>query len=215
MTPPTPSGPPDPTGLPTGLPAAPPLELLLYGLQSPINIGMILRTAEVYRIPVAVVDCHGVFDDPEKLATIGDFACGALQRRPPWRLADAAAVARLRAGRRLIASTLGPGARPLGELVLGPGDLVALGNEYDGLPEELAAAADARLHVPAPDGWLPKPPSRRPTDPTRTAPVARDGRPSLNVAVTAGILCHAAYAAGLRTRPGHSVHSARPAAGGP
>jgi len=182
------------------------LEFLLYGLQSPVNVGMILRSAEAYRFQVSILDLHGVLGDPAKLSTLQDFACGAMSRRVLQRLEDPAAVARLRRGRRLVATSIGPNALPLSSFRFLPGDLIALGNEYDGLPDDVAASADALLHVPTPPAWLPKERSHSPIDPTRTAPVARDGTPSLNVAMTAGIVCYAAYAAWLaRNGPDRSA----------
>lgn len=183
------------------------LELLLYELQSPINIGMILRIAEVYRFKTSILDPRGVLDDPAKLGTTEDFACGAMSRRALPRLEDAAALARLRSGRRLIATSIGRNALSLSNFRFAAGDLIVLGNEYDGLPDEVVASADALLHVPTPPAWLPKERSHSPIDPARTAPVSRDGQPSLNVSMTAGILCYAAYADWL-TRQGSKTVSA-------
>ncbi len=170
------------------------LELLLYGLQSPVNIGMALRIAESFCFKASILDLDGVLEDPEKLATAGDFACGAMSRQACRRLGGARALADLRRGRRFIATSIGRNATPLTEFHFLTGDLIALGNEYDGLPDEVVAGADALLHVPTPEVWLPKEKAHSPIDPQRTAPVARDGEPSLNVAVTAGIVCYAAYA---------------------
>jgi tRNA G18 (ribose-2'-O)-methylase SpoU len=180
------------------------LEFLLYALQSPINIGMILRVAETYRFRVSIYDQFRVLDHPDKLQTIADFSCGALARRGFRCLADAAAVSRMLRGRRLIATSIVPTSCPLPHFSFRSGDLFALGNEYDGLPEAFLSRADAVLHIPMPAGFAPKPKARRPIDPNRVAPVARDGQPNLNVAMTAGILCYAAYVRmleGGRPRP--------------
>jgi tRNA G18 (ribose-2'-O)-methylase SpoU len=173
------------------------LEFLLYGVQSPVNIGMILRVAEVYQFKVSILDLHGVLKDRQKLDSLEDFACGAISRRGLHRLDDPAMVRRLRSGRRLIATSIGPDAVPLPQFPFAMGDLVVLGNEYDGLPDDILAGADARLHIPSPPAWLPKERSHSPIDPSRTAPVNRDGQPSLNVAMTAGVVCYAAYASWL------------------
>ena len=177
------------------------LELLLYGLQSPVNIGLTLRIAETFFFQVSILDLCGVLEDAGKLATVGDFSCGAMSRRSWRRLGGTAALADLRSGRRFIATSIGKNATPLTEFQFFPGDLIALGNEYDGLPDDVTANADAQLRVPTPAIWLPKEKSHSPIDPRRTAGVARDGEPSLNVAVTAGIVCYAAYAQWL-TRHG-------------
>jgi tRNA G18 (ribose-2'-O)-methylase SpoU len=179
----------DPAGSCAGLG----LELVLFGLQSPVNIGIILRVAEVFQFKVSILDPYRVLDDPHKLSTIQDFACGAMSRRGVERVDDLSALERLRCGRRFIATSIGRNAQALSNFHFLPGDLVALGNEYDGLPDEVIASADSLLHIPTPAVWIPKEKSHSPIDPDRTAPVARDGQPSLNVAVTAGILCYAAY----------------------
>jgi tRNA G18 (ribose-2'-O)-methylase SpoU len=172
-------------------------EFLLYGLQSPINIGIILRVAETYQFRVSILDLHSVLDNPEKLKTLTDFACGSMSRRNVRRLDDPSALGELRKGRRLVATDIGPRAVPLTNYHFLPGDLFALGNEYDGLPEEVVASADAVLHIPMPAAVLPTERSYSPIDPTRSAPVNRNGQPNLNVAMTAGILCYTAYAAWL------------------
>jgi len=173
------------------------LGLLLYGLQSPINIGMILRVAETYRFAVSIYDQFQVLDDPQRRGTIADFACGAVARQGFEPLADEAAIVAALHGRRLIATSIAAGGDVLPYFDFRRGDVFALGNEYDGLPDALLARADAVLHIPMPAGWAPKPKAERPIDPARTAAVANDGQPNLNVAMTAGILCYAAYVSGL------------------
>ena len=176
------------------------LDLLLYALQSPINLGMILRVAETYRVRVAIYDRHHVLDDPDKLATMEDFSCGAAARWGFRRIDDAVTLKSLRQGRRLIATSIEADSRALPNHRFRRADLIVLGNEYDGLPDDVVAGADIRLRLPMPAVWAPKPPSRNPIDPRRTAPVARDGKPNLNVAVTAGIICYSAHASLLANR---------------
>jgi tRNA G18 (ribose-2'-O)-methylase SpoU len=168
------------------------LELMLFAIQSPTNIGMIMRIAEVYCFTVSVFDPHHVLDDREKIKTIEDFSCGSLKRRGYLRLADEDAVARRCVGRRLIATSIFPGACNIKSVHFQAKDIVVLGNEYDGLPDYLAAKADLKLHIPVPQTKLPKPVSWYPIDPTRNS-VSHDGTPNLNVAISAGIICHAAY----------------------
>jgi tRNA G18 (ribose-2'-O)-methylase SpoU len=187
------------------------LEFLLYGLQSPINIGMILRVAETYQVRVAIYDRHRVLDDPDKFSTIRDFSCGAAARRSFRRIGDDAALARMLAGRRLVSTSIDAKSCALPRHQFGRGDVVALGNEYDGLPDDIIARADTVLHIPMPFGWAPKPMATRPIDPARAAPVARDGQPSLNVAMTAGIICYAAFAS--RLAGDDTAASARASAG--
>ena len=56
------------------------LTLLLFEIQSPINIGMILRVAETYRVRVAIYGSDQILADKQKMQTVSDFSCGALQR---------------------------------------------------------------------------------------------------------------------------------------
>lgn len=171
----------------------PSLRLLLWQLQSPINVGMILRLAETFRAPVHAYDPAGVLTDGARRDTVSDFACGALERNPPKAVAGIGALGGLRSGRRLIATTIEPGAVPLTGFTWRAGDLVAIGNEYDGLPAELTAHADVRLWIPLPDGYVPKPRAHAPIDPLRAESVARDGTPNLNAAMATAIIVYDAY----------------------
>lgn len=165
--------------------------LLLVDLASPINIGMILRVAESFACPVAIAGSARVLDDPEKMRVVHDFACGALARRGFRHLPLAEIPAFARTG-RFLATTIVPGGLILDEYRSEPSDIVALGNEYDGLPAEVASRADIPLRIPMPDIPVPKPPSFSPIEPGRQT-VARDGTPNLNVAMAAGIIAFHAY----------------------
>ncbi len=178
----------------------PGIRLLLWDLQSPINLGMLLRVAETYRVPVGVLGA-GRSHPP----ATSDFACGALERVGFAPLADAAAAHAWRGNGRLIATSIERGAANLPDFRFAPGDVVALGNEYDGLPETVARAAHCRIVIPMADVWTPKPRSRSPIDPERVAPVARDGEPNLNVAMAGAIVCYAAYVQAMTAWSGRSV----------
>jgi tRNA G18 (ribose-2'-O)-methylase SpoU len=145
--------------------------LLLYDLRSPINIGMILRLAETFQLQVSIFDPALVLRDEARLNTISDFACGALQRRPPRMLVGSVQLRKLRRGVRLVATTIEGKASALPEFAWRHTDILVLGNEYDGLPADLVASAEARLHIPMPDRYVPKPKSLALIDPTRVAPV--------------------------------------------
>jgi tRNA G18 (ribose-2'-O)-methylase SpoU len=168
--------------------AGPGIKLLLWNLQSAINFGMLLRVAETYRVPI------GVFGDNLAASTTArDFACGAIERVGFERLPDATAALAWRGHGRLIATSIEHGAEPLSHFQFEPGDVVVLGNEYDGLPPTVEKHANRRLLIPMADVWTPKPHSVNPIDAARTAPVARDGTPNLNVAIAGAIVCYAAY----------------------
>jgi tRNA(Leu) C34 or U34 (ribose-2'-O)-methylase TrmL len=169
------------------------LEFLLYGLQSPINIGMILRVAETYRFRVSIYDRYGVLENAEKFHTVKDFSCGAVDRQGFRLIRDDALLGKMLEGRRLLATAIECSTAALPDHRFQNGDLFALGNENDGLPDELIGRAETVLHIPMPAIFTPKPASRHPIDPARTTPVARDGQPNLNVAISAGIICYSAY----------------------
>ncbi|WP_029032441.1 TrmH family RNA methyltransferase [Salinarimonas rosea] len=177
------------------------IRILLVGVRSPINTGMILRVAETYEANVALCGADDVLDDPVRMQTIRDFSCGALERRGFTRLSGLEAARAWIGEGRLVATTIAPDAVALPAFRFRPGDVIAFGSEYDGLDPAFAAAADAALTIPMPDVFTPKPPTANPIDPGRTAPPSNDGRPNLNVAMSVGITCYAAYCAGV-TREG-------------
>ena len=168
---------------------------LLHSLQSPINVGMILRSAEVYEQAVMILDTHKLMRGA-KLEIVADFACGALGRRPPiveTRLA--ACLDRVKG--RLIGTGFGPNATPLQHMSWKPGDCVIFGNEYDGLAIDDIQGLQSAVWVPTPDKYLPKPRSINPIDPGRTESVRNDGGTSLNVAATAAIIAYEMFQADI------------------
>ena len=166
--------------------------LLLVDLRSPINFGMCLRLAETFAINVLAYDPSKMTQVAEKRGTISDFACGALERKGFVLIDDLDAWVRPKSV-RLVASSIEASAAPLETFSFLQSDIIAVGNEYDGLAEHFVAGADAVVRISMADVWTPKPRAAQPIDPTRARSVARDGSPSLNVAISAGILCHAAY----------------------
>lgn len=169
------------------------MRLVLCGVQSPINIGMILRSAEIYRVPVLIHDAYGVFPDQGKARTISDFACGALQRFPPT-IVPTLGVADLEG--RLVRSDIDANAQNHLDFAWRPDDNLLIGNEYDGVPQELSEASEVSVTIPMPPGHFPKPASFVPIDAERATRIARQGAPSLNTAVAASAIVAAAYASG-------------------
>ncbi|WP_350083761.1 TrmH family RNA methyltransferase [Hoeflea sp.] len=167
------------------------MRLFLCGVQSPINIGMMLRSAEIYGAGVCIWDRYGVLNDPEKLRTISDFACGALQRSPPsvtndWKSA---------LGRgRCIATDIDPDCPAHVTFSWRRTDQILIGNEYDGIPLDILARATERVTIPMPAGHFPKPKSNSPIDPNRAGLPRASGKPSLNTAIAASVLLSTAYA---------------------
>jgi tRNA (cytidine/uridine-2'-O-)-methyltransferase len=169
------------------------IRLALWDIQSPINFGMLLRVAETYRIPVAASG-----PDMAQSMTVRDFACGALERVGFNTIDSVTGLKDWQDNNRLIATSIESGAQSLLDFRFVPGDVVVLGNEYDGLPPDVESRADCRLIIPMATVWTPKPRSVSPIDAARTTPVARDGTPNLNVAMAGAIICYAAHAQALR-----------------
>jgi tRNA G18 (ribose-2'-O)-methylase SpoU len=178
---------PDPNQIGSGI------RLVLWDIRSPINFGMLLRVAETYRVAVAA------FGPEHALSTTTpDFACGALERVGYTEIEDVSNLETWQSKGRLVATSIERGAESLSDFRFMPGDVIALGNEYDGLPPELERRADCKLRIPMADVWTPKPRSSSPIDATRIAPVARDGSPNLNVAMAGAIICYAAHTQALQ-----------------
>ena len=166
------------------------LMLALVGLRSAINVGMILRVAETYCTQVIIVGSADLLGAPDKMSTISDFSCGALQRKGYCTADSVAGIAANSKVKRLVAATIDRNAIPVDTFRFADGDAVLLGNEYDGLPQEVSASCHAFVRIPMADVWTPKPPSVNPIDPLRTTAVSNDGQPNLNVAIAAGIICY-------------------------
>ncbi|WP_084355041.1 TrmH family RNA methyltransferase [Primorskyibacter flagellatus] len=160
--------------------------LYLHALQSPINIGMILRSAEVFEAEVWIYDRYSVLCSDEARRTISDFACGAAERLNV-RMLDMELQLPVHE-HRIIATTIDSDAQPLSSFAWQADDIVCIGNEYDGISDTIAEKSDIALTIRLPNKHLPKPPSYSPIDPSRRTPPTNDGRPSLNTAVATSII---------------------------
>ena len=169
------------------------IEIVLWDFHSPVNIGLILRIAEAFDVSTSLADFRDLTSDPAKATVINDFSCGAFGRRPPGLLVKNVNLKDVYAKRRVVATTIDPHATALESFVFLPGDVILFGNEYDGLPDDIMKNSDALLHIRLPARHMPKVRSQSPIDASRLSTVAREGQPSLNVAVSVGIVCYRAY----------------------
>ncbi len=121
--------------------------LLLDGVQTPYNVGTILRTAAAYRVDhLWLVPPTESPDHPKT----GKTALGS-QRFLTWTDAtdvDQAADQVAAAGYRLIGLELAEGARPLHELALPADVCLAVGHEDRGLSKACLARCDAVGYLP-------------------------------------------------------------------
>jgi tRNA (cytidine/uridine-2'-O-)-methyltransferase len=120
------------------------MRLALYQPDIPQNTGAVLRLAACFRIPVDVIEpCGFPFDDKRLRRSAMDYggACD-LTRHSSW----TAFLAARPAGRLVLLSTAG--AVPYTDFAFASTDVLLLGRESRGVPEDVHAAADARVRVP-------------------------------------------------------------------
>jgi tRNA (cytidine/uridine-2'-O-)-methyltransferase len=127
------------------------MRLALYEPDIPQNTGALLRLAACLGVPVDIVEPCGFLMDDKRLRRAGlDYlALADVTRHSSWRTysqAFAEARAGGGSGRLLLATTRG--SIPYTEFMFAPGDTLMVGRESAGVPDEVAAAADARLRIP-------------------------------------------------------------------
>ena len=121
--------------------------LLVQGLADPQNLGSILRSARAFAVDLVLLDRRGA-DPLERRAIRAAMGHGFAQ---PLALAVdlPAALTLLKShGAAVLAATVSPRARPLGAVLCPDRRVLMVGNEGDGLPPELLAAADLELTIP-------------------------------------------------------------------
>jgi tRNA (cytidine/uridine-2'-O-)-methyltransferase len=137
------------------------MRLALYEPDIPQNTGAILRLAACLGVAVDIIEPCGFLLDDRRLRRAGmDYLDrAALTSHSSW----AEFRATQGSGRLILLTTRGT--RPYHRFAFAPSDTLLLGRETAGVPEEVHAAAAARLYIPL------RPPSR-----------------SLNLAVAAAIV---------------------------
>ena len=123
------------------------MRLALYQPDIPQNAGAIMRLAACFGVPVDIIEpCGFVLSDKLLRRAAMDYIdLVKLERHISW--ADFLEQRqRVSAGRLILLTTQ---AREVyTDFTFGPGDTLLLGRETAGAPEEVHAAADARLWVP-------------------------------------------------------------------
>ncbi|MGL5838732.1 MAG: tRNA (cytidine(34)-2'-O)-methyltransferase [Sphingorhabdus sp.] len=138
------------------------MKIALYQPDIAGNVGTILRLAACMGVPCAIIEpCGFPFSDKALRRAGMDYAIAAnVERIPDW---NAFAESAAQEGRRITLLT-NKGASSLYESRFEKGDILLMGSEGRGVPDDVHAAADLRIRIPM-------------------APQFR----SLNVAVAAGI----------------------------
>ena len=127
-----------------------PLSLILDNVQTPFNVGSIVRTAASFRVEhLYVVGSVPVTPDhvKSKKTSLGT------ERLVPWSdhptIDDAAGVARA-AGQRIVGIELATSGRALHEIDLGASTCLVLGHEDRGLSAAALSAVDDVAYIPTP-----------------------------------------------------------------
>jgi tRNA (cytidine/uridine-2'-O-)-methyltransferase len=124
--------------------------LCLYQPDIPQNTGTMLRLAACLGVPVDVIEPAGFDVSDRNLRRSGlDYLDRvAITRHVSWRAFEAW---RAQAGRRLVLATT-RAALPYTDLSYGADDIILVGRESAGVPEEVHAAAQARVAIPMQPG---------------------------------------------------------------
>ncbi len=126
------------------------LRVALYQPDIPGNTGTILRMAACFGIGVDVIEPAGfdISDRSLKRAGMDYLEQAALTRHANW---QAFQEWRLGEKRRLILFST-KAATPYTEITFQSGDILLLGRESSGVPDEVHQAADLRLIIPMVEG---------------------------------------------------------------
>ncbi len=128
-----------------------PLRLALFEPDIPQNAGTLLRAAACLAVPVDVIEpCGFVFSDRRLRRAGMDYLDRvALTRHDSWR-AFRTARAAAPAGRLVLLTTRAP--TPYTRFQFRAGDVLLVGRESAGVPDDVEGAADARVRVPMAHG---------------------------------------------------------------
>jgi len=128
-------------------PKAAPLLIILASLQDPGNLGTILRSAEAF-------GATGVLSLPGTVSAWNPKAvrasAGSVFRLPLLSVTADDSFAHLHQAGVKIWTTAVHGAEPAGRIDLSQPVAIVIGNEGNGVPDELAAQADGALTIPCP-----------------------------------------------------------------
>lgn len=124
----------------------PPIRIALYQPDIPGNTGTILRMAACLGLGVDIIEPAGfdMSDRALKRAGMDYLEMAALTRHISWDVFDAQ---RRSEGRRLLLMTT-RAAQPYTQCAFREGDILLFGRESAGVPDNVHAAADARLLIP-------------------------------------------------------------------
>jgi RNA methyltransferase, TrmH family len=123
------------------------LVLVLAGIQDPGNLGTILRSAEAFGA-TGVVSLPGTVSAWNAKAVRA--SAGSIFRVPLLTVSEAACLARLREAGVKIWATKSRGAKGADHVELSGPLAFVIGNEGNGVPEDLVGKADGAIMIPCP-----------------------------------------------------------------
>jgi tRNA (cytidine/uridine-2'-O-)-methyltransferase len=126
------------------------MRLALFQPDIPQNLGAALRLGACLGVPVDVIEPCGfpLSDAGVRRAAMDYGALAELNRHPGW--SEFLTAPARRDGRLLLFTT--KGATPLHGFEFRAGDTLLFGRESSGAPDEVHAAADARVFIPLAPG---------------------------------------------------------------
>ena len=120
------------------------MRLALYQPDIPQNCGALIRLGACLGVPVDIIEPCGFLFDDKKLRRAGmDYLdLAQIVRHPSWQ-----AFLEASRGARLVLATT-KGETSYLDFAFGPGDVLLLGRESEGVPDEVHQRADSRLRIP-------------------------------------------------------------------
>lgn len=128
-------------------PGAAPLVVILAGLQDPGNLGTILRSAEAFGAS-GVVSLPGTVSEWNSKAVRA--SAGSVFRMPVIPASPNDAFTRLRASGVEVLLAAADSALPADRVRLAHSTAFLIGNEGNGVPQEIAELADGAIRIPCP-----------------------------------------------------------------
>jgi tRNA (cytidine/uridine-2'-O-)-methyltransferase len=124
------------------------MRIALYQPDIAGNVGAILRLAACYGVAVDIIEPCGFAFSDKRLSRAGmDYAAAAeFVRHPDWASFDST-----RTGRIALLTTRG--AVPLHEARFAPDDILLMGSEGSGVPDDVHDSADLRVRIPLRAGF--------------------------------------------------------------
>jgi len=120
--------------------------LLLCSLRDPSNLGSVIRSAVAFGVEHIVLspDCADIYNPKTIRSAMGSlFKIKATVCDIPSFISAARA-----SGRRVFAAELREHSLPLDEVGLGKNDIVIIGNEGHGIPDDISALTNGGIYIP-------------------------------------------------------------------